>query len=328
MKYLIIIFAIVFLYQSALAQNEDKSDSTYTFNDLAKILQDTTLHKDFEEDYMENIFISSGYFPGIFDNFRSYTFNWNFGSVIDKADNIRSSSFVPTLYPFSSKRTMSADQMNIMEKNKRDEEEDNGPASSLINFGIGGIHSLAFINSFVRAEANWEFSKGLLFTRTKVKHFINAKGEKIKMKEAGILTLDEMKITLRGGLLIPWYGGFLKSADTYSFSIYYLYGGLSYDHILTSESNQYMQIGYPKDKIRYDNGRDTLSLFHEKKLSTLNSHRLYLDLELGFMMDADGFGLNFAMMYSYPLTSVIKDEIWKQHKLCFRISFLMEEWPL
>jgi len=246
------------------------------------------------------------------------------GDNFDVADFIRSKSFAPTSNPFSGNIFLDDKERVIKKKNKM-ESYPVYPITSHGGIGFDYMYSPGiYINLYSRVVVSQ--TTGLLFSKEPTKHFLTKNGTRKKLKEAGILYLNEWSLNLSIGVQLPIYGAFLKVGEIGINSYYYLNVSPSADLVFWSGATQYLQIANAKSDLRYNNGRDTLQLFESIAMGNINRFRFGLDCAIGWNGGVGPIGLGFELFSYIPLSSVIDDATWKQYKFGFRWKLIFPDY--
>jgi hypothetical protein len=302
------------------SQTETDADSTLNLEEL-----DMSDLEDMENDsdFMKEFDYSRGYFPSAIGWHTNISAFYSVGDVFDAADRISPSCFVKTAFPFSGSNPLNNDDRRISKNNEIDNYERAYPENSLSRLGLG-FHLSLPLPIILDAGISVDFNDGMIFFSDKTKNYLSREGKIKQLKEAGIVYLDELFLSGNIGAKIPIYGGFFSLDDNYGSSIYYLYCGYTAGYVLRSEATQFLQIANAKSDLRYSNGKDTLRLISEERLTGLNKRREYLDIAFGWESEFNSIGLGLEARYSYPLTSAINEEKWLQHRfeIKFSIKFL------
>lgn len=249
------------------------------------------------------------------------------GDVIDYASNLRSKSFVPTNNAFTSSLIKSS-QRDIYKKNNKEDTESDYPETGSFAIGLDFQFKLPLLPFFSRTMAGISWDDGLINSIDKSKQFLTSSGSLKTIKEVNFIWLEETNLLISSGIQIPFWSGYYtmgKNQATSVFSSYYLYLGFAGRYALKSDATQFVQIADPKDEIRYANGRDTLNLFKEKELKSLQHFKTYIDLKLGSDINLFFMLGRFELTTQIPVNSVLKDAQWKQWHWSIDFSFSIDE---
>jgi hypothetical protein len=262
---------------------------------------------------------SHGWFPQPFyATSLSFTSDFLYVDVFDRATDIRSRSFRPTTAPFSWRNPFDGEEQVILESENIDEVEDY-PETSYDEYALTYLMNLP-LPAIVRLGGALQITDGLLFAEDTTRMFLGVNGLKRPLKEVGVVHLREYLLAGRAGLNIPFYGVFLKSelADIYSY--YYLHGSVVGAYAIASRAVQYSQIANVKNELRYQNNGDTATLMYKERFRDLDPVRLGLDVGIGFNFGAEFGTIGFESFISIPYSSVLRDVEWKQYIAGFRLS--------
>lgn len=168
-----------------------------------------------------------------------------------------------------------------------------------------------------RATAIITWNTDVLYHLDNSKSFLDDDNKTRDYLEINNLLLEETQLELKGGISIPLYGVFISKQMQMS-NLFSLYIGVSNSIVLSSEATQYAQIGDVKDKLRFENGLDTLVQTSNIELPSLIKNRLGLEFGLETSFEVMGYGANFGLKGLIPTESIVSDESWKQYQ--FRIG--------
>ncbi len=297
----------------ALAQEEAKPDSSYNLDDLDFGDLDSITVDEFE-----NFYYSSGYFPMPIPDHWTLEFLFPVSFMIEQAKNINPPDFVNVGLPFSAKNHLDLEEREIRQPDHRSKNKHTFPLSEAWGLGFRLNYS-TILPVIFETRLSFDWYKSLLMTPAKKYHFLRPDGSRKKVKETGIMFLNEKAITASLGINFPIYGAFLRYEQSLA-SYYQLHLGVTQVYNVYSKATQYMQINKPKNYLRYRNGRDTMRLVSEKKLPGINNPRYYLDIGLGWDFEADGAGLSASIIYSYPITYVLSTARWRNHLITINLG--------
>lgn len=272
-----------------------------------------------EQDEIEISKISSGYFP--IPQYWGLTVGFMFQPSIlrNSAVGIRPTGLVETNFPYTSNYGNEDEYLNYKEKfSEVDESEFSSDESIAIGLDFKFTPDIS-IPIELRASSAIAWNSGSLYSEDKTKSYLHYNNTPESYLEIGHILLEETLLEFSGGVNIPIYGVYTSGAVDFSTS-YSLYLGANLNEVLSSEATQYLQIGKPKDKIRYENGLDTLHLLTEVELPTLVKSRLYYEVGFSTGLEADGYGMLMDIKYMVPTQSILKDDYWRQSQ--FRMNFI------
>lgn len=278
--------------------------------------------EDFQLDEELDIKYSKGYFP--------VPLEWNFnigifskiGYISNAANNITPSGLVTTNKPYKSEYNSDSDYLDFKEKYSDD---DDGSSQDNEIYSVGLEYLLTpdlGIPLQIRASTLITWNTSILYSEDKSKSYLDYDKGQSSFLEIGNIILEETNLEFNAGINIPIYGAFVKSQVKYQ-SLYTLYFGVSMTEVLSSESTQYLQIGDAKDKIRYENGLDTINLVTDYELPTLRGSRLAFETGIGMNFIVNNFGLLYELTFTIPHNSILKDDIWKQSMLRFNTAIYL-----
>ncbi len=296
----------------ASAQNDD-ADSTW---------DDYGLNPDgFKLD--EDVFghVSTGWFPQPYSAYTlSYSGSAFFADVYDRAPGIRSRSFAATSQPFTGTDPYDgSSERKIMQPNSDEEEDDGYPTTNYDEYSLTFLYNLPF-PCVLRASAGLQVTEGLLFSNDESRSYLTIGGAKQRFKEVGVVYMKQYSLMGSAGLVIPFYGGFIKNEALQMSSYYYIFGGVSGSYAVSSKATQYEQIASAKDQIRYGNGADTVTLINKRTLAGLNRGRTAIEGGIGWNLAFESIALGVEAFVSLPQTSVLDDAEWKQYFVGLRLS--------
>jgi hypothetical protein len=312
---------LTLLLGAAGAMHAQEPDSTWNTEADSTWDDDLVLNPDdfdFGGELMEHY--SHGWFPQPFyATSLSFTSDFIYVDVFDRATEIRSSSFRPTTAPFSWRNPFDGDEQTVLPSDHIEEIEEDHPVTEYDEYALTYLMNLP-LPAVIRLGGALQITDGLLFAEDTTRAFLGVNGLKRPLKEVGVVHLREYLLAGRAGLNIPFYGVFLKSelADIYSY--YYLHGSVVGAYAIASKSTQYEQIANVKNELRYQNGGDTATLMYKERFRTLDPVRLSLDVGIGFNFGAEFGTIGFESFISIPYSSVLQDADWKQYIVGFRLS--------
>ena len=171
-----------------------------------------------------------------------------------------------------------------------------------------------------RAATMFTWSTDILFSVDYSKSYLDFDNTLHNYFEINNLLLEETLLESKLGVSIPIYGAFSSNPIPFS-SIFSLYLGVNNAQVLSSRASQFVQIGNAKDKIRFENGLDTLVLTSNVELSSLVKNRFGMEIGIEHGAEIGGIGYNFWMNALIPTESILSDEPWKQYQLRFGTVF-------
>lgn len=270
---------------------------------------------------------SSGWFPQPYSArmtavlFTTNIYEW------DRTSSFRSSSFHPTRASFSSSDPFDGNQTSIKKPNSSDDADDEFPGG-----GFGSIGALYAINvpalGVLRGAITYDRSRTRLYSVDTSRSFLALNGSPQAFREVNVLFLNQHFLTGHLGLQIPVYGIFFETEAATISSYYYVYAGVQVGGRTVSEATQYVQIADAKDRIRYANGQDTVTVMNKALLPTSNLLRTYADVAIGWRAGFRGIFSFFIEAYSsLPINTVLSDADWKQYRFGIRtvIGFERED---
>ncbi len=261
-----------------------------------------------------------GLFPTVGPTDINYFFIIGGGDNWDFAHNLRSQSLLPTTNSFSGINPYDNDELERRKAYTQTVDEEyrvtgNGVYGFGMKTGIPGLPMYNFLDLYLVSNT------GLLYTKDKSKCYLNYRGEKVHFTEGGVVTLNEWLITVKYGLMIPFYG-VVYNLNGNDFNYFYYISVAPVAALsIYSSGEQYMQIMNAKDDLRYDTGRDVLYLQKHKVFETLNRIRYYANVSLGLELAVSHFCMNAELYCDYPLNSVFSDAWWGQMKFGFLAKF-------
>lgn len=256
---------------------------------------------------------SHGWFPSCY-NAREFTiYGSSFSDVFDKANNIRSNSFVSTTNGFCGSSPYSKRSYRDIKVMDKDENTDEGyPVTNNDEYKFYLIQNL-LIPLQLRFDGGLRISEGMLFADDTTRSFLSLSGVKQNFQEVSVLHLKEHSAVVNIGLQMPVYGIFFKSNIISVSSFYYLRGSIGASYAITTDATQYIQIADIKNQLRYSNAQDTATLSNAIRLPNLNRFRYELEFSAGWHLSFERVIFNFELYSTYPISSVINDAVWKQY---------------
>lgn len=267
-----------------------------------------------DEDESNALVYSSGYFP--------IPMSWQFtvglmfqgDFLINSANNILPTGLVKTNRPYSASYSREDDYLIFKEKFSDDEE-----SASLSNeaYCLGLDYKLTpniGLPVIFRANTLITWTTALLYSEDNSKSYLDYNNNQKNYLEIGNILLEETMLEVNAGLSIPIYGVFINPPVDLS-STYSLYVGFHLAEVLTSSATQYLQIGDVKEKLRYENGLDTVNLISQIELPTLLKSRTGIEIGLSTNLDIQGYGALFELKALFPSQSILTDERWKQTQI-------------
>lgn len=165
-----------------------------------------------------------------------------------------------------------------------------------------------------RAAAMFTWSTDLLFSMDYSKSYLDYDNTLHNYFEINNLLLEETQLETKLGVSIPIYGAFISHPILTS-SVYSLYLGLSNAQVLSSSASQFVQIGNAKNKIRFENGLDTLVQTSNIELPSLIKNRFGMEIGVELGAEIFGLGMNASIKALIPTGSILSDESWKQYQI-------------
>lgn len=311
-----IIISVIFLLSYICLYAQD-ADSTWDLRDLEFDDLEFT-HDDF------SIYKSTGWFPKPYTGYYNISIFYKTGTTWDFADNIYSNSFENVGLPFSDDTPANEEDRRI-KKSFSNEYEDDYPIPFFHDAGFEFKLGLP-LPAMLYMNVDAVFMQGMLFNQDDKKSFLDRDGSKKDFVEFGIVSLYEFGINYGAGILLPLYGAYLSDNDQFTISsVYYLRCGLSGYYSLYHRANQYLQIANNKDRLRYGNGLDTVSLLKDVELENNNKYRQYIDLGFGVDFEVENFGFFFEFDYSFHLNEVLQGIRWKQNLVGMKIGIYISK---
>lgn len=239
----------------------------------------------------------------------------------DRANNIRSASFKPTKYAFSAANPFTGDEDEIKKPNSDKPEDDKFTSEGYSSIGLYYAYNVPFLSCVLRGAAVWEASRTRLYSLDTSRSFLALNGAPQPFREVSVLFSNQHFINLQAGLAIPVYGVFAETEVMTISSYYYIYGGVQAAGRILSENTQYVQIADAKDRIRFPNGRDTVTVMNTIPLQTGNTFRFNADVAFGWRLGWRGV-LNFSVEWyaTIPLNGVVSDADWRQYRFGMRTT--------
>lgn len=278
----------------------------------------------------EDIFghVSTGWFP---QPYVGYTLSLStaafYADVYDRANGIRPNGLVRTTEPFGHHDPYESNSdREILQPNSDKEEDDGYPGTDFGEYQLQFLFNLP-LPLVLRGTAGLQITEGLLFAGDTSRSYLSIGGVPQPFQEVSTAYLKQYMVGGSAGVIIPFYGGFIKNEGTVLSSYYYVFGGMSAWYAVSSKATQYTQIANAKDQIRYGNGTDTVTLINKRTLSDLERWRTAYEVGIGWNLAVESFALGFEAFASVPQTSVLKDVDWKQYYVGFRLSLGGHWWP-
>lgn len=313
------LFIIILLLSTTFCYTQKLQDTIYDLNDLPEFSEEL-LEEDFE--YESNI----GWFPVPNATYFSYGIGASLPFFMYETEgNIVSRSFNNPV-SYTGAFQLSDKEREVTKKYSKDDEDDY-PEKSLEEFSI--ITKLAIKNfTTLRFDVSFHILDGLIMSDPVYKNFYSLKNREYrKAKEVSVIKNTDYGLNFKLAAQIPIWGANMSTGH-YEESYYYLLLGYSYSRILYSKNKQFFQLGNNNGELRYRNGKDTIGINTSKTLSTLNYNRHYLEFGIGADMNVvvAGSHLGFSMEldYSFALSSVIKDDMWRQQMLRLQIQLYLQ----
>lgn len=198
-----------------------------------------------------------------------------------------------------------------------DEEEDEHISTESYSWGLDfRLTPDIGIPVIFRAAAMVTWSTDILFSIDYSKSYLDYDNKVHSYFEINNLLLEETLFDTKLGVSIPIYGAFVTQQAAYS-SIFSLYLGVSNAHVIDSKATQFVQIGNAKDKIRFENGLDTLVQTKNIELPTLINNRFGMEIGIEHSSEIEGIGYNVWINAQIPMQSILSDENWKQYQVRF-----------
>lgn len=198
-----------------------------------------------------------------------------------------------------------------------DEEEDEHIKTESYSWGLDfRLTPDIGIPVIFRAAAMVTWSTDILFSMDYSKSYLDYDNTMNSYFEINNLLLEETLFDTKLGVSIPIYGAFVNQQAAYS-SIFSLYIGVSNAQVIHSKATQFVQIGNAKNKIRFENGLDTLVQTSNLELPTLISNRFGIEVGIEHSSVIAGIGYNVWVNAQIPMQSILSDENWRQYQLRF-----------
>ncbi len=264
------------------------------------------------------IYHSTGWFPRPYPGF-ALVARFEGMDIIDRARSIRSAAFVPTTSPFSHSDPYGDNDERDIKKAFSDEEEDGNPVTGLSGYSLLFTLNLPF-PMVLRADAGILFADGLLFSSDRTRSFLDDNGARRAFHEVSGFFLEEYLLKGSIGVQIPLYGAFIDAEDGKLASYYYVLGEYTALYSVDRTATQYAQIADAKDKLRYNNGMDTVVVRSMTDVPALNLFRPVATIGAGWSFNAQFFAFNFEIYAALPTKPVLKDADWKQYMVGGRLG--------
>lgn len=273
--------------------------------------------EEFEVESDLALYHSTGWFPRPHPGM-SLMLLLEFGDVWDRAPGIRSQAFASTPFPFSHSDPFGdSDERDIM-KSFSEEEEDDTPETGYNGYTLLFTANLP-LPLVLRAEAGLLMADGLLFSSDRTRSFLEHNGSRRRFHEVGVVYMEEYLLKGSVGFSIPVYGAFLsndnglyRSTSTTVASYYYLHGAITGLYAVSSKAAQYAQIADVKDRLRYDNGADTVRLQPRAMLEGTQRSRTAVSVAVGWALSSQSVSLCIEPFVMIPITPVLGDAEWRQ----------------
>ena len=323
MKLLIYIFLFGFIYNhsisNALSQEVMEQDSIDLREYIKKPYKYVPKEKrdSVEKPRLSAYQFENRWFPAPEDPFYNITLIYQNGFLYDKANDVYPLDFVSVGQPFTNKYPWENKNRKVYESFKVSDYEDSYPERSYNTVGFDFRYGY-YLPFSLRLQSVVTFTEGLLFSYRNDRHYLNKNGDKERIEELTTAYLDEILLTGGVGIEIPLWGWMIDPVRAGNY--YYLYSDIKYSFPLSSELTQYHQILSARNRIRYENGRDTVEVLSEIEMDNLINDRLHIEAGLGVNLDVERFGFKFELFFNAPLRSVIKDELWMQYAVGMKIG--------
>ena len=259
---------------------------------------------------------SKGYFPIPLNTGFNIGVIFQRSYILNEAQNILPLGLIKTRNSYSSNSISETDYLDFKKKFSNDNESScitNESKSIGLEYKLTPSLELPLQ---IRASSLVTWNTGILYSLDYSKSFLDYKNNTRKYLEIGNILLEETILEFNLGLNIPIYGAFANQSVNFS-SLYTLYLGTNLSNIISSKTNQFLQIGDVKNELRFENGFDTLHIISDFELPTLLKSRFGFEIGLGTSVDFDGYGFQLDLKYYIPLESILTEVYWKQSKIIF-----------
>ncbi|MCX6155241.1 MAG: hypothetical protein NT007_13890 [Candidatus Kapabacteria bacterium] len=306
-----IIYFFLYFSSEVNCQNDISRDSVWKLDDLNPT--------DSVFDKKPSYYASLGWFPSPIPDIYFWNGSINMGDVYDITNGLRSKAFTPTKFPFTGNTNLSKDDRKI-KKALSKSFESNYPVTKFYEFEFS--HNQSASKFIFKTAASIGVLTSILFSEDNTKAYLGYDGLKKSFKEVSIIETHELYGKLSLGPELPIYGGFLEFDSSYHSSYYTISANLFGIYTFSSSTNQFFQISNAKDELRYSTNTDTLRTQTEVKLYGLNRLRYGVDINLSWVFNIMGNGINLGFGASIPFNSVLEDGLWKQYKFCLRLGII------
>lgn len=271
----------------------------------------------------ERVQFSKGYFPiPVYTSFSVGILTESSIFYINEANGI-SPQGLKSIYGSYSNQYNEDEEHRYFKKKFSDEDEDTEINCERYSWGLDfRLTPDIGIPVIFRAAAMVTWNTDLLYSMDYSKSYLDYDNTAHSYFEINNLLLEEIFLETKLGVSIPIYGAFV-SHPIPSSSIFSLYLGMSNSQVLSSSATQFVQIGNAKDKIRFENGLDTLVQTSNLELPTLISNRFGMEIGGEYGAEAFGIGLNVSLRALIPMQSILSDEHWKQYQVRFGLALYL-----
>ena len=273
---------------------------------------------------------SKGWFPTPYEAASLSFFSGINNDLHDRATNLRSRAFEPTVSPFDWHDPYNCSgvgeffgfdckEKQILKDDSDEPVEGGYPRRNYSEIGLRFLYHLP-VPAILRAEAAYRVSNGLLYSEDTTRAYLPHDGVPRSFREIGVLFHHQDIVSGGIGLQIPVNGVFFDSDFGSIGSYYYIFGQLAADYALFVRTRQYTQIADAKDQIRFGNGQDTVSLMNTNAPEGINRLRTSWEAGLGWGLSFEVFVAGIEAYISVPFTSLVDDGNWKQYYAGLRFS--------
>lgn len=308
------IIVAIFLLTSSMLFSQERVWTPKSFDSL-----EVSPKIDFSEE--EKIEFTKGYFPTpVYSAFTVGILGEESLLFLSEANGI-SPKGLKSIYGKYSNQYNEDDEHRYFKKKFSDDDEDTEISSESYSIGLDfRLTPNIGIPVIFRAAAMVSWNTDILYSMDFTKSYLDYDNTLHSYFEINNLLLEETLLETKLGVSIPVYGAFV-SHPIPSSSIFSLYLGMSNSQILSSKATQFSQIANAKDKIRFENGLDTLVQTSNLELPSLLKNRFGMEIGAEFGAEAFGLGLNVSLKALIPTESILSDEPWKQYQLRFGTVF-------
>ena len=265
--------------------------------------------------------LSKGWFPsaysltqiGIATTLNLYTF--------DRADNLRSMSFLPTRNAFTTESPFKDGEEDIKKKFSADNDDGDTFSEGYSSDGLVWSKGDPRLPALIRVHALYDRSRTTFYAADNTKKFVDYDGSLKSIREINVLNITQQRCNVGLSFMIPVYGIYVDSELASVSSLYFLGVGVNGSFLLRGRATQYTQIAGPKDLIRMSNGTDTIMVSRERMVATMTPSVVSITISGGWMAGFRGVSyVSVEPFVSVPLSSVLSDASWKQTRVGILLS--------